>query len=235
VTLDWNDLPGLFPGLQASDRWLPLLQRHLALISAAGPHGRATGVAPGDAVRRNYAESLELLRIIDGAQGGPPLVDIGPGAGFPGLIIAAVQPAWEVHLLEPLKKRATLLEQLAAELGLPLVTVHPIRAEEAARGPLRETAATVTARAVAPLRELLEYATPLAMPGGLLALPKGSGVLDELAEAPHALTALRCEVEAVVRTRPEASETPYVVLVRKAGPTPRLYPRRPGIPHQRPL
>jgi 16S rRNA (guanine527-N7)-methyltransferase len=100
---------------------------------------------------------------------------------------------------------------------------------------LRETAATVTARAVAPLRELLEYATPLAMPGGLLALPKGSGVLDELAEAPHALTALRCEVEAVVRTRPEASETPYVVLVRKAGPTPRLYPRRPGIPHQRPL
>jgi 16S rRNA (guanine527-N7)-methyltransferase len=235
MTLTWDDLPALFPAFTDPGRWLPLLQTHAAMVAEAGPHGRATAVSPEDAVKRNYAESLELLRILDLYAASPPLIDVGSGAGFPGIVIAALRPEWEIHLVEPLKKRAALLDQSAERLHLSRVTVHPLRGEEAGRGALRESAATVTARAVAALPELLEYAAPLAKIGALLALPKGSGAHAELADSGRALSGLGCQVEALVPMRPEVSSTPCAVLIRKVSVTPSRYPRRPGVPHQRPL
>jgi 16S rRNA (guanine527-N7)-methyltransferase len=194
-----------------------------------------TSVPPGEAVRRHFAESLEVLRLVRQQCDGATLVDVGSGGGFPGLVIAIVEPATAVHLVEPLKKRATLLAEMAAALGLGNVTVHPVRAEEAGRGPLRESAAIVTARALAPLPEALEYTVPLAGVGGLVALPRGSSLQGELRAAANALRELACRPLAPLAMRPAASATPWLLMVRKGGHTPSRYPRRAGVPGKRPL
>jgi 16S rRNA (guanine527-N7)-methyltransferase len=233
--LEWDDLPELFPGLRGTPAWLTQLQRHAELVGAATAHTRVTSVDPRDAIRRQYAECLEILRIADEAGATGPYVDVGSGGGFPGLIIAAVRPADEVHLVEPLQKRARLLDRMAHELGLPHVTVHPARAEDAGRGALRGHGGLVTARAVAPLSILLELTAPLVRPGGLLALPKGSGGAGELAEAAAAMRALQVAHSGSVAMRPQVNPLASVVLFRPMGPCPPSYPRRAGIPQRRPL
>jgi len=236
VNLDWGALPELFPGFERPSRWLPLLQQHAGIISRAEPHTRVTSVNPAEAVRRHYAESLELLRIIEelgGAEG--PLVDVGSGGGFPGLLMAIVRPALEVHLIEPLQKRARLLTAAAAELGLAQVAVYPVRAEEAGRGELRDGATLVTARAVAQLSELLEYTAPFAAVGATIVFPKGSSLDAELASAANALAELGCEHVSTVSMRQEVSEAVRVAVFRKIAATPAKYPRRPGMPAKRPL
>lgn len=236
MNLTWDALPGLFPEAEGAARWLPELQRHASLLEAATARVRVSSVSPGEAVRRQYAESLELFRI---AQAHAPdltgFVDVGSGGGFPGMVLAIAYPRITAHLVEPLQKRAGLLREMAESLGLNNVAVHAVRAEEAGRGPLRDSGALVMARAVAGLSELLEYTAPLAVPGGLIALPKGSNFPDELAGAGEALAALKCEFVAFEAMREEVSNTLGVALVRKTAATPPAYPRRAGVPGKRPL
>ncbi|MGI8926422.1 MAG: 16S rRNA (guanine(527)-N(7))-methyltransferase RsmG [Tepidiformaceae bacterium] len=234
-SLDWDALAGLFPEFQEPGRWLPLLQRHAQLLEGAAPRVRASSVPAAEAVRRHYAESLEVMRLAPGGDGEGPLADVGSGGGFPGMVMAAVAPGCVVHLVEPLGKRAHLLEEMAAALGLANVRVHRQRAEEAGRGPLRDACALVIARAVAPLRELLEYTAPLAAPGGAVVLPKGSALEAELAGSGGAQAALGCWFVAAAAMRADVSGTISVAVFRKEGPTPEAYPRAPGRPRKRPL
>lgn len=233
--LGWDDLPPLFPELEDPGRWLPLLQQHASILEQHAPAIRTTSVGHEEMVGRHYAECLELLRIVRGRLEPGPAADVGSGGGFPGLVFAAVEPEWPIALVEPLKKRARLLESAVEALGLRHVQVVALRAEEAGRTSLREQATLVTARAVAPMAELLEYCAPLARTGGLIALPKGTAVREDLAGARAAYDILHCELEEVVDVRPEVSATPYVVLLRKTGPVPEQYPRRPGAPRKRPI
>ncbi len=237
MSLQWDDLPDLFATFPEPERWLPLLRNHLILLEAARDRARSTAVPPEDAIGRNYAESLEILRIAEEANGVPfaSLADVGSGGGYPGLVMAIVRPQSTVHLVEPLQKRASLLQEMAEALGLENVEVHPVRAEEAGRGPLRDSLALVTARAVAELRELLEYTAPLAAPGALLAFPKGSALDDELPAAANAMSELAVEQWSVVPMRPRVSELLRVSLLRKLRPTDSRYPRRPGVPGKRPI
>ena len=161
--------------------------------------------------------------------------DVGSGGGFPGLVLAIVRPDARIHLVEPLKKRAALLSEFVEALGLSNVMVHPVRGEEAGRGALRDSLAVVTARAVAELRELLEYTAPLTAPGGCLAFPKGSSFAMELDAATSSIVALSCEFESVTPMRPAISATLSVAVLRKLSPTAALYPRRAGVPAKRPL
>jgi len=234
--LEWNDLPPLFPSFAEPERWLPLLQRHAELLAAAAEHTRVTSVESGDLVQRHYAESLEILRLAElaGASGNV-LVDVGSGGGYPGMVIACVRPLAAVHLIEPLQKRARLLAEIANELGLTNVSSHPDRAEDAARGPLRQQASLVTARAVAALPVLLEYTAPFAAPGALLALPKGSRFEEELAASNRARSILGCDYLGSRQMRPEISESLSLALFRKSAPTPSRYPRKAGTPQREPL
>ncbi|MEO9254904.1 MAG: 16S rRNA (guanine(527)-N(7))-methyltransferase RsmG, partial [Tepidiformaceae bacterium] len=153
---------------------MPLLQRHAVLIEEASPRIRVSSVSPEEAIRRHYAESLELLRIMESSGPLPQLADVGSGGGYPGLVIAAVRPELEIVLIEPLQKRARLLTELATALDLRNVQVQAIRAEEAGRSALRDSCSVVAARAVANLSELLEYTAPLTADHGRIYLPKGS-------------------------------------------------------------
>lgn len=238
MTPGWDALPGLFPGFEAPGRWLSILRRHADLLRAATPATRVTSVPFEEWPARHYAESLELLRLALVELAGclpDSLIDVGSGGGFPGLVIAAVLPEVTISLIEPLRKRALLLETAASELALGNVRVFPLRAEEAGRGALRESASIVTARAVAALPELLEYAAPLSAPAGLLALPKGSALEGELAAAGPAMDALGLEFAGTVSMRPEVTQTLRVAFFKKAGATPARFPRRAGVAAKRPL
>lgn len=236
MKLSWSDLPGLFPEFGEPGRWLPLLKRHASLVDEAAPHTRVTAVTGAAVVRRQYAESLEVLRIAATfTTFCHPYADVGSGGGYPGLVFAIINPGVHVSLVEPLRKRARLLEAMAAELGLANVRVLAERAEDAARGQLRDSCALVTARAVAELRELLEYTAPLAAPGGWIVLPKGSGAEAEVEEAGRAFAELACVHRATVPMRSQVSDSGMLVVVEKVGPTPERYPRRPGLPGKRPL
>src|SRR5207245_4031548 len=154
-----------------------------------------------------------------------PMVDVGSGGGFPGMVTAIVFPERAVVLVEPLQKRARLLSEMSVALGLGNVAVHPLRAEEVGRGALRESAGVVTARAVAPLRELLEYTLPIARRGGLLLLAKGSRLDDEVSVAAGALRELGGEIEGIVPMRDAISPEVRLLCVRKVAETPQRYPR----------
>lgn len=235
--MNWDELPALFPTFEQPDRWLPQLQRHSELLEGAAEHTRVTSVPPEEAVQRHYAESLEIWRLL--IESGPLepnlVVDVGSGGGFPGLVAACVSRDTHFALVEPLKKRARLLVALAQALELPNVEVHALRAEEAGRGPLREAADIVTARAVAPLTELLEYTVPFARSGGLIGLPKGSGLAEELAGAGKATYVLGCDYLETCPMRPEVSQTLALAMFLKSRPTPKPYPRKPGMPRQKPI
>jgi 16S rRNA (guanine527-N7)-methyltransferase len=188
--------------------------------------------------RRHFGESLALLRVLeDAGLLRSPAIDIGSGAGFPGVPIKIVRPELRLTLLEATGKKVAFLTLLVEALGLRDVSVVHGRAEEVAHDPAhRERYLLALARAVAPLRVLVELALPFLQIGGVLAAPKGSAARREVEEAATALQACGGEVEAV-RPLPLAPKgpVPTLVLVRKVAPSPAHLPRRPGIPAKRPL
>jgi 16S rRNA (guanine527-N7)-methyltransferase len=251
------DMPehGPPPGFRALERALgqPLeppieaqFERYLDLVLTANVRAGLTSLEdPNSIVERHFAESLALLALTrshkwteEALTGRPRLVDIGPGGGFPGVPMRLAEPRIHLTLLESSRRRATFLEELATELALPDVEVVRARAEEAGRMPeLRGSFDLATARAVAPLPVLVEYAVPLLRPGGVLVTPKGSGAAQEIEAARSALEALGAQAADPVLLANAATEpAPTVVLVRRTSVVlDERYPRRPGMPSKRPL
>lgn len=215
------------------------LARYAAMIRAERDRSALVSRRSVEAIeQRHFAESLALLRALE--ERGlllSPALDIGSGAGFPGLPIKIARPGLGLTLLESNEKKAAFLERVIAELSLDGVSVVTARAEEAGRLPEHRAAyALVLARAVAPLRVLAELALPFLVVGGVLAAPKGSAAPREVREAKAALEELGGTVEETVRLEAPAQErAPTLVIVRKTGETPERYPRRAGIPRKRPL
>ena len=217
--------------------------RYLDLIEAWRVRAGVTAIRDADTMQeRLFGESLALLVALREAgilKAGesPAIVDIGSGAGIPGIPMHIADPSLALTLVESHGRRCEFLETAIDELALDGVAVRRMRAEEAGRDPeLRESFDLAVARAVAPLPVLVEYALPLLRPGGLLAAPKGSRARDELSEAEAAIETLGGHVlTPLPLSLPEGAVAQIVVLVRRSGPMPERYPRRPGIPSKRPL
>ena len=167
---------------------LEAFRTYMEELQAARPRLRLTALSEPEAIqRRHFLEPLALLVALEEAGAlGETAIDIGSGAGFPGLPIKIVRPALKLTLLESHGKRAAFLERLVQRLALEGVTVVSGRAEEVAHTPEhREAYDLALARAVAPLPVLVELALPFLRTGGLLAAPKGSGARREVREAPR--------------------------------------------------
>jgi 16S rRNA (guanine527-N7)-methyltransferase len=218
---------------------LAAFRTYLGELEAARPRLRLTALTDPEAVqRRHFLEPLALLTALERLGPlGTNVIDIGSGAGFPGVPIKIVRPHLRLTLLEANGRRAAFLQELAQRLGLEDVTVVNRRAEEAARDSNhREAYDLALARAVAPLPALVELALPFLRVGGALAAPKGSAARREIAEAAAALAACGGAVEYVGALEvPETKTPPTLVVIRKEFPTPARFPRRPGIPVKHPL
>lgn len=221
--------------------------QYLQLVLEWTPRAGLTSAADRTEIpRRHFGESLSLLLalresgVFDG--GGArasaiSVVDIGAGAGFPGLAMRLVEPSLAVTLVESNAKRCRFLEHACAELGLGDVRVVQARAEEAGRDEaLRASFDVAVARAVAPMPVLVEYALPLLRRGGVLAALKGGRAEAELAEAAGAISALGGTAEpSLPLSLPAGAPPQRVLLVRRTGELDERYPRRPGMPSKRPL
>ena len=222
-----------------SEEQIETFRTYLAEMEAARPRLRLTALTEPEAVqRRHFLEPLALLRVLEELGPlGASAIDVGAGAGFPGLPIKIVRPDLNLTLLEAHGKRADFLRRLVRRLALERVAVVNERAEVAARdGRHREAYDLALARAVAPLPVLVELALPFVRVGGVLAAPKGSGAPREVKEAAAALEACGGVVESTrLLEVPGAEVPPTLVIVRKMHETPERFPRRAGIPGKRPL
>ncbi len=208
-----------------------LLKRYLALVTEWSRRLRLTGVrTPAERARVLILETLTALPYLP-IRG--MLIDLGSGAGVPGIPLAVVRPEVHVVLVEASRNKAGFLQVAVRELALENAEVVHGRAEALGHDPRhRERYHAVTARALGPLRVLVEYALPLLMVGGVGVFPKGRAAADEVAAASRALHFLGGEAD--LRIVASAPQSP-VIVVRKVAPTPPAYPRRPGVPSRRPL
>lgn len=179
---------------------------------------------------KHMADSLQILPLLP--TGTFSLIDVGTGAGFPGVPVAVCRPDCRVTLLDGLNKRLVFLEAVCKELGLDTVRVHA-RAEEAARQSVhREVYDIATARAVARLPVLCEYCLPFVRVGGRFIAMKGPDGDAELAEAAAAVKLLGGKAGAPVRrslpTPDGAADTRVLLPIEKVAHTPEKYPRHGG-------
>jgi 16S rRNA (guanine527-N7)-methyltransferase len=165
------------------------------------------------------------------------LLDVGTGAGFPGLPLKIFRPDISLTLMDSLNKRLLFLEQVVATLSLQHVTLVHSRAEDAGRQVAhRGQYQLVVSRAVARLRVLAELCLPLTKPGGYFIALKGSQFREELTEAAEALKLLGGKVVDVRQIKlPGLDDGRAVIYVEKVGPIAATYPRRAGLPEKKPL
>jgi 16S rRNA (guanine527-N7)-methyltransferase len=190
---------------------------------------------------RLIADALRLLPAIDAelARRRPPvrLMDLGTGAGFPGLVIKIARPEIDVVLADATRKKVQFVQHVIGELGLRSASTVHGRAEDLGHHhDYRTQFDIVTARGVATLPTLVELTVPLLVQGGLFLFPKGAAIDEELADGHRAAKKLGARIDSAELLPGDPSE-PVTRLVRgvKISTTPERYPRRAGIPNKEPL
>ena len=207
--------------------------RCLLEVLATDAHAPSTVTAPHQAVDVHLADSLAALEL-PWLGAATLIADLGSGAGFPGLPLAIALPRATVSLLESSARRCAFIERAASAAGVRNASVVSGRVE--AWDPGGELQDVVTARAVAPLAVLCEYAAPLLRLDGALVVWRGHRDREAEAAADRAAAELGLESRAAVRSEPyPGSQEHHLHVYVKVRPTPARFPRRPGIASKRPL
>jgi 16S rRNA (guanine527-N7)-methyltransferase len=223
---------------QLSDRARELLEPVVELL-AADPTAPSSVREPADAWRVHVADSLSGL-VVPELSVAPRIADVGAGAGFPGLVLAAALPEARIDLIESLGRKCEFMHRALATSGIANAQVVCERAETWAGGGEpdggREAYDAVTARAVGRLATLAELASPLLRSGGLLVAWKGRRDPAEEAELGRAADRLAMAPEEILAVGPFAgSRHRHLHTMRKSAPTPNDLPRRPGMAKKRPF
>ena len=186
-----------------------------------------------DTARLHFLDCAALLKLEDFS--GKRVIDVGSGAGFPGLVLKTLCPEMDLCLLDSLDKRVKFLSALSGELGFSDVRCLHARAEEAP-AELRQSFDIACSRAVARLNLLSELCLPFVKVGGLFAAMKGPEVEEELREAGQGIRLLGGEIERVAEYAVPGTELRHnAVLIRKVADTPKKYPRKWGQMKKQPL
>lgn len=217
---------------------LDQLASYLALVLDENTRTNLTAVREEDAAwRRLIIDSLTVLPGLDELEPGSSVIDVGCGAGLPGMPVAIARPNLRMSLLESTGKKAAFIQRAIDTLGLENATVINDRAETIGQDPKhRESFDACINRAVGPMNVLLELSLPLVCTGGRLLAMKGPRVEQELSEAGDALSILGAGELAVIDAYPESFENDLVIVsIIKEVATPGEYPRLPGVPKKTPL
>ena len=216
-------------GAALTERMLEQYDRYAALLTEWNEKMNLTAITePREIVRKHFVDSLTLLSCLP--EGELSLIDVGTGAGFPGVALAIARPDIRLTLLDSLNKRLIFLKAVCEELSVPVTLIHA-RAEEAGRKPeLRERFDVATARAVAALPALCEYCLPFVRPGGVFLAMKGPDGEEERRKAEKAAALLGGSFgePKKIRLLGEGAEEPLerlLISVEKVAPTPPAYPR----------
>ncbi len=190
---------------------------------------------PHDVQIKHFLDSLTVLKSLP--VGPLRLIDVGTGAGFPGLPLKIVRPDLKLTLVEATGKKVRFCQHVAEKLGLEGVRVVHARAEEVGQMvEHRERYDWAVARAVAEMPVLAEYLLPLVVRGGGFVAQKSKDAPAEVHAAEGALRKLGGTLERLIEVElPGVVDPRYLVVVRKTAATPRTYPRRPGLPAKQPI
>ena len=224
-------------GIQAAPDLAEKLNIYLLLLKEWNSRMDLTTVPEdNETVDRHFIDSLTVLKTGLIPETGS-LIDVGTGAGFPGLVLAMARPELQVTLLDAQHKRLTFLQAVCEATGTVNTKLIHARAEDGARKKeLREQFDIAAARAVAPADVLSEYLLPYVRRGGYALCWKGPALKDELESGRRAAHLLGGSLEMPVRCPVEGREWEHLIMpIRKVQSTPKQYPRKAGIPKQKPL
>jgi 16S rRNA (guanine527-N7)-methyltransferase len=189
---------------------------------------------------KHFLDSLTVTLALSGKEVESPdfnIIDIGTGAGFPGVPLKILLPQPKLVLIEPTTKKTAFLRHIINKLQLENIEILNSRAEEAAHLSLyREQFALVLSRAVASLPTLVELTLPFCQIGGKFIAQKKGNVEQEVDRAEKAIATLGGKLDRMKKIElNELNDARYLVIIDKIYPTPNKYPRRPGLPRRRPI
>lgn len=213
-------------GISVSDEVFLRLDKYAEILYITNKSFNLTAITDPDGITvKHFADCLSLFGFVDIPENAK-LIDVGTGAGFPGLVIKLFRPDIDITFLDSTKKKLGFIEDVLRETGMTGETVH-LRAEEAAVLPkYREKFDFATARAVAALPVLSEYCLPFVKTGGSFISMKSADTLEEIKAAAGAIKTLGGEIEednlfSLVENMPRR-----IILIKKKSQTPTKYPRK---------
>ena len=226
-------------GLSLDPETVAKLQRYYALLIEGNKITNLTRIVDErEAVVKHFLDSLTVLSALPRELWDAPLdfIDVGAGGGFPGIPLLIVRPNWHGTLMDATGKKVAFLAESISALGLNGTALHG-RAEEVARDPAhRDHYDLAVARAVAEMSALSELCLPFVKVGGRFVAMKGSSGETELDNAKKAIHLLGgADVSVRALELPEGMGERRLITIRKRTPTPKAYPRRTGMPTQKPL
>ena len=189
-----------------------------------------------EVIKKHFIDCIKAFKS-DAIKNARNIIDVGTGAGFPGLPIAIMNPNVEVTLLDSLNKRINFLNLVVRELGLKNVKTIHSRAEDGARkSELREKFDVATSRAVANMAVLSEFCMPYVKKGGYFVALKGPSIDEELENGSNAIKILGGELKDIIEISIEETDLKHnIVEVKKIKTCPKTYPRKAGTVNKKPL
>ncbi|MBR0085808.1 MAG: 16S rRNA (guanine(527)-N(7))-methyltransferase RsmG, partial [Lachnospiraceae bacterium] len=225
-------------GIELNEEQLSQLDTYYKMLTETNKYMNLTAITEyDDVITKHFADSLQLVRCADlsdevSRETPLSLIDVGTGAGFPGMVLKIAFPHLRVTLLDSLDKRVKFLDSVISRLGLKDIEAVHYRAEDAAKKEIyRDSFDLAVSRAVASLPTLTEYCMPFVKPGGYFIAYKSGNIEEELRSAGKAVTALSGKVEELLSySLPETDISRSLVKIKKLAPTDNKYPRRAGKP-----
>ncbi len=222
-------------GIDISDNQIHQLITYARLLQSQNEKINLTAITDDEGIAtKHFLDSLTAL-LTEKVSG--KVIDVGTGAGFPGLVLKTAKPELELTLLDSLNKRIKFLDEVSESLNLKNVELVHGRAEDfGVNAAYREKFDTVVSRAVANLRTLSEWCLPFLKVGGYFLALKGPLAEDELKEAKRAIYILGGEAEAVFEAKiPFTDLSHKIIIIKKVRHTPLKFPRKPGIAVKSPI
>ena len=190
---------------------------------------------PEDVLYKHFYDCILFFKSIT-PEKGARIIDVGTGAGFPGMVLKIVRPDIEVTLLDSLNKRLVFLNEVISELGLGGISTLHMRAEDAGQSALhREKYDIACARAVAALPALMEYCLPLVKRGGSFVAMKGANAEEEMSRSLNAARLLGADKPTIICETLTGNEQRAFIIAKKISQTPTKYPRKPAEISKKPL
>ena len=226
-------------GLELNDTQISQFEAYYCLLTEWNRKMNLTRIVDREEVlMKHFLDSLSVLRALPkGDLSGLRVLDVGSGAGVPGVPLKIAFPDVHLSLLDSVRKKTRFLKHLTEVLKVDQVDVVTARAETLAHDPAyRQTFDLVVSRSVAAVRALLELTLPFCKVGGRVVLQKDASYVDEPGDPTEAISTLGGALEGVLKVDIEGfGPDRRLIVVSKTLPTPLKYPRRPGVPVRRPL